>query len=103
MSEYSAKVYMEQGGDKLIVESGGAIEIQGGGAITIDGSQASAIADMITTYSSNDPSITPDGTITVADGGTPTVDELLEFCEELSAKLDAVLAALRGAGIIASS
>jgi len=31
---------------------------------------------------------TADGSITIADASTPTVDELLEFCVELKAKLD---------------
>lgn len=35
------------------------------------------------TYSANNPSIVPDGTITIADGSAPTVAELLEFCEEI--------------------
>lgn len=103
MSEYNALVYMEQGGSKLVVEDGGEIEVKSGGLLTAAGSQASAIADMTITYTSNDPSITPNGAITVADGSTPTVAELLEFCEELNAKVDSILAALRGAGIIASS
>jgi hypothetical protein len=34
------------------------------------------------TYTANDPSITPDGAVTVADGSTPTVNELLELAEE---------------------
>lgn len=39
--------------------------------------------DFTLTYTSNDPSITPDGSVTVADGSAPTVAELLEFCEEI--------------------
>lgn len=35
------------------------------------------------TYTTNDPTITPDGAVTIADGSTPTVAELLEFCEEI--------------------
>lgn len=38
MSEYNAKVYMEQGGDELVVNAGG--------KITAAGTQASAIADL---------------------------------------------------------
>jgi len=39
--------------------------------------------DFTITYTANNPSITPDGTITIADGSAPTVAELLEFCEEI--------------------
>jgi len=38
------------------------------------------------TYTANDPSITPDGAVTVADGSTPTVSELLELAEEALAQ-----------------
>lgn len=65
--------------------------------------QQSKIADMTITYTANNPSITPDGSITIADGSTPTVNELLEFCEELSAKLNAVYDLLEAYGLQASS
>jgi hypothetical protein len=38
---------------------------------------------------------TPNGTVTIANATTPTVVELLEFCMELKAKLDAAVAALK--------
>ena len=38
------------------------------------------------TFTANDPSFSADGAITIADGSTPTVAELLEFCQELNAK-----------------
>lgn len=41
---YNAKVYMEQGGDKLVV-NGGEIDVIGG-IITKDGTQADHIADL---------------------------------------------------------
>lgn len=88
-------------------------------ALTVNGvSVASAQASNITdpaneiavTYTTGDPSITPDGAITIADGATPTVDELLEFCVELNAAVDAIdtkitaiLTALEGFGVTASS
>jgi hypothetical protein len=46
------------------------------------------------TYTTGDPSITPNGAVTVADGATPTVDELLELFVELNAKVAAIIAAL---------
>lgn len=76
--------------------------------------QASNIADadndITITYTTGDPSITTNGAITIADGSTPTVGELLEFCEELNdavaaldTKINAIIAALEGAGVAASS
>jgi hypothetical protein len=44
---------------------------------------------------------TADGSVTIADAATPTVAELLEFCVELEAKVEALSARLRAAGVIA--
>lgn len=41
------------------------------------------------------------GSVTVADAGTPLVAELLEYCQELNAKVNALRAALTVAGITA--
>jgi hypothetical protein len=41
------------------------------------------------------------GALTVADAAIPTVGELLEFCVELNAKVNALRAALTAAGITA--
>lgn len=62
---------------KLVVESGGSIQIESGGQITAAGTQAEAIAD-VPTYVSADAAENADA-------------------------INAILAALRGAGIIASS
>ena len=48
---YSAKVYMKQGGDELVVNAGGAVALGGsidvdGGKITKEGTQADHIADL---------------------------------------------------------
>lgn len=69
------------------------------GADWVQGSASSKIA---ITYTLNDPSITTDGAITVADGTTPTVAELLEFCEELNDQIDALRTALENFGVIAT-
>jgi alanine dehydrogenase len=44
---------------------------------------------------------TANGAVTIANTATPTVVELLEFCVELNAKVDALRAALTGAGVSA--
>ena len=67
MSEYNAKVYMEQGGDELVVAAGG--------KITAAGTQASHIADLTG----------------AADGAA------------IATAVNAILAALEGVGIVASS
>lgn len=57
-----------------------------------------AEADVTLTQTSN--GITADGSVTVADGTSPSNDEIYELAVELHAKLNAVLAKLRLAGII---
>jgi len=71
--------------------------------VRIAAAQATNIADIAVTWSTGNPSITPNSAVTIADGATPTVAELQEFCVELNAKVSAILAALEGAGIAASS
>lgn len=93
--------YTEQGGAKTVI--GGELQIASGGSITAAGTQAAAIADIAITYSSNDPEITPNGAVTVADGDAATVVELLELCEEIIANQNAIIDALQGAGILATS
>ena len=57
-----------------------------------------AEADVTLTQTAN--GITADGSVTVADGTSPSNDEIYELAVELHAKLNAVLAKLRLAGII---
>lgn len=81
---YQGKVYREQGGDKLVVASGGSIQVKTGGKILPNsGTQAAHIADATA----------------ITGGESPTEAEH----NALVTKLNSVLAALRGAGIIASS
>ena len=61
---------------------------------------AGSIADLTLEYTANDPSITPDGAVTIADGSTPSDAEFLEFLEELQAKQIAIITALENAGIL---
>lgn len=63
--------------------------------------QPAAIAN-ITTTATTGTLPTANGTVTIADAATPTVTELLEYCVELEAKLEAALAHLRTLGLIAT-
>ena len=93
---YNAKVYMEQNGDKQVIDDGGEIEIKEGGKITSEGTQASTIADL---------TITTD--LTGVDSGTDMTAAQAAQIEtdlaEIATKLNATLAALEGVGILASS
>ena len=64
--------------------------------------QQSAIADLAFVYSSNDPGLTPNNSVTFSDGSSPTNAELLEAVDELASKLNAVLAHLRTQELIAT-
>lgn len=74
---YDVKVYMKQGGDQMVVASGGAIKIETGGSIVPDsGTKAAAIAALGTA------------------SGTFTAGE--------RAKLNLLIAAVTNVGILAT-
>lgn len=82
MGDFSSKVYREPGGDRLVVDAGGAIQIMEGGQILPDGgTQAAHIADLAA----------------ISGGESPTEAEH----NAVRTAVNAILAALRGAGIIA--
>lgn len=77
---YQGKVYRKQGGDELVVESGG--------KITAAGTQASAVADAETSHALN---------------ATFSDTEVEAALDDIGTKLNAIIAALEGVGILASS
>ncbi len=79
---YETKVYREPGGAVLTVAAGGAVDVAAGGKVTAAGTQAAHIADAAT-----------------AAGAAPDAAEF----DALVGKVNAVLAALEGVGILASS
>jgi len=62
--------------------------------------QPSAVADLTTTFTEN--AVTANGSVTIANGNSPTVSEVLEYCVELEAKLEALLSRVRDLGLIAT-
>jgi len=97
----AAKVYMKQGGDELVIASGG--------KITADGTQASALDAQLTTITHTAPG-TPDYALqdlTDTGGfGFKTKDEgntLLSVVANLQARCAAMEAALEGVGIVAAN
>lgn len=59
--------------------------------------------DDITTTASSGTLPTADGTVTIADAASPTNAELLEYCVELEAKIEALLSALETMQLLAAS
>ena len=87
---------------KATLTAGTGIAItNGSGTITLAIDSDAAITD-ITTTATTGTLPTADGSVTIADAASPTNAELLEYCVELEAKLEAALAALRTTGVIAT-
>jgi hypothetical protein len=63
--------------------------------------QPAAVADLAHSTSSGSLP-TPDGTVNISNAASPTNAELLTYCVELEAKLEAALARLRESGLIAT-
>lgn len=85
---YGPKVYHAQGGDQVVVASGGSIKIETGGEIVPDsGTQASAIADADVAHALN---------------ATFSDTEVEGALDALGGKINSIIAALEGAGILAS-
>jgi len=76
-ASYTTKIYEKQGGDTLVIASGGKINIETGGQIVANGTQASAIT-----------SLSLSGTYASDSAGIQTA-------------VNSILTALRNAGIIA--
>lgn len=72
------------------------------GSTTLPLTTAANIAAISLTYTTGT-SVTPNGAVTIADAAVPTVAELLEFCVELNAKVNALRLAGEGFGIAATA
>lgn len=82
---YQPKTYRKDGGNTLVIASGGAVDVESGGKILDDGVQAAAITNA------------PAGGTGAAAGAYDTAANR----DAMIASLNAVIAALRGAGLIA--
>lgn len=72
------------------------------GANQVIGAQQSAIANLAWTYSANDPSTVPNSAVTFSDGSALAAATAYEAFDEIEAKINAILAALRAHGLIAT-
>ena len=87
-ASYQPKVYRKQGGDELVVANGGVVNVETGGVVKANGTQASHIADA---------SVAHDLNATFSD------TEVEAALNALGTKINAILAAIEGAGITATS
>ena len=99
----------EDGKLKLQVQTAGTLTTQleiNANTIGFFGSTAAAQSthvDDITTTATTGTLPTADGSVTIADAASPTNAELLEYCVELEAKVEALLAFASAHGLMASS
>jgi len=99
---YQPKVYMQQDGDVQVVKSGGEINIETGGTISADGTQASAIAQMTNTSTES----ANDAMVNVASSTDADVARAVltnANFEDVMAKVNLIMTALSGVGIIATT
>lgn len=109
------------GSDKFVVEGSGHVGLNNsspayacdaGGDANVTGvyrvggtqvvsNQGAAVSDTTITYTTNDPAITPDDAVTIADGSAPTNSELLELCVELKNQIETLKSRLETHGLIA--
>lgn len=109
---YTTKVYRDRDGDRLVVESGGVIELKAGAQIVGSaGTQASAIADLAGTVGTANDTLTavpaPADTPATADAlrddiATNLIPAINNNFADVQAKLNAILAAIRGVAIVES-
>lgn len=103
---YGPKVYSQQGGDILVVASGGAINVETGGKMLVNGTQGAALTAQLTTITHTAPG-TPDYAIqdlTNSGGfGFATKDEgnsVLKVVANLQARLQEVENRLEALGLV---
>lgn len=71
--------------------------------VAADANAPAAISNLTITYTTDDPGTTANSAVTIADGdGTLVTAEIVEFIDEVEAKFNEILAALRTQGIIQS-
>ena len=104
---YGPKVYHKQGGDELVVASGGTLNIETGGKIVVNGTQGAALTAQLTTITPADAAGTPDYAIQAVTATTPygfvTAQEAittLYVIKNLQTRLAEVEARLEAAGIV---
>ena len=109
-SSFKSKVYRKQGGDEMVVASGGEINIESGGAITADGTQGAALTAQLTTITIADAAGTPDYALqaltTTSPYGLATAAEaitLLYVIKNLQERMAEIEARLEAVGIVAAN
>ena len=86
------------------IASGGELRIESGASVTDDGTQASHVADASAAHAITDPADSPaDADALRDDLVANAIPEIEAAMDALGGKINAILAALEGAGILATS
>lgn len=105
-ASYGPKVYHKQGGDTLIIASGGVMDIETGGKVYANGAQGAALTAQDTTITHTAPgtadyaiqaltSTTPFGFVTADEGNT-----VLKVIANLQTRLAEVEARMEALGLV---
>ena len=107
---YQPKVYRAQGGDKLVIASGGVLDIETGGVVKSNGTQGAALTAQLTTLPPADAEGTPDYAIAAITSTTPfgfaSAQEAitcLYVIKNLQVRLAEVEARLEALGLVAAN
>ena len=107
---YKSKVYRKQGGDEIVVASGGILNIETGGLVYTNGAQGAALTAALTTMTSADTNSSPDYALsaltTTSPYGLATQAEAISFVYAVinaQTRLAEIEARLEAAGIVAAN
>lgn len=107
---YGPKVYRKQGGNELVVESGGVIDIKTGGVVRTNGTQGAALTAQLTTLTPADAEGTPDYATAAITNTSPfgfaSAQEaitVLYVIKNLQVRLAEVEARLEALGLVAAN
>ena len=106
---YGPKIYHKQGGNELVVASGGTLNVETGGIILTNGTQGAALTAQLTSITHTAPgtpdyavqgltSTTPFGFVTADEGNT-----VLSVILNLQVRLAQVEARLEALGLVAAN
>ena len=110
MADYNTKVYHKQGGDELVVASGGVLNLEAGAIIAAAGTQGAALTAQLPTITITDAAGTPDYALsaltTTSPYGLATAAEaisLLYVIKNVQTRLAEVEARLEAVGVVAAN
>lgn len=107
---YTPKVYKKDGGDELVVASGGVLNLETGAVLKANGTQPAALTAQLTTITPADAAGTPDYAIAAVTSSTPfgfsnaaELITVLYVIKNLQTRVAEIEAALESLGLVAAN